>query len=88
MLTVFGENQRTTPVLFFKGKGHVSADGRQQYLKGVHVILSPKAVINVPSMNIFITKWWKMIHDDHPKLFITDSANSHLKPERIQKLRK
>ncbi|CAF3774267.1 unnamed protein product [Adineta steineri] len=61
MLTVFGENQRTTPVLFFKGKGHVSADGRQQYLKGVHVILSPKAVINVPSMNIFITKWWKMV---------------------------
>ncbi|CAF0888418.1 unnamed protein product [Adineta steineri] len=61
ILTVFGENQRTTPVLFFKGKGHISADERQQYSKGVHIILSPKAVINVPSMNIFITKWWKMI---------------------------
>ncbi|CAF1127159.1 unnamed protein product [Adineta steineri] len=53
--------KRTTPVLFFKGKGHASADERQQYSKGVHVIFSPKAVINVPSMNTFITKWWKMV---------------------------
>ncbi|CAF4222775.1 unnamed protein product, partial [Adineta steineri] len=60
ILTVFGENQRTTPVLFFKGKGHASADDRQQYSKGIHVIFSPKAVINVPSMNTFITNWWKM----------------------------
>ena len=28
------------------------------------------------------------MYDGHPKLFITDSANSHLKPEIIQKLRK
>ncbi|CAF2085496.1 unnamed protein product [Rotaria magnacalcarata] len=30
----------------------------------------------------------KAVHDGHPKLFIADSANSHLKPEIIQKLRK
>ncbi|CAF3439239.1 unnamed protein product, partial [Rotaria sp. Silwood2] len=28
------------------------------------------------------------VHDGHPKLFITDSANSHLKPEIIQNFRK
>jgi hypothetical protein len=44
------------PVLLFKGKGKVSADERQQYSRGVHVIFTPKAVINGPSMDEYIKK--------------------------------
>ncbi|CAF4815779.1 unnamed protein product, partial [Rotaria socialis] len=61
---------------------------RQQYSKGIHVIFTPKAVINGPSMDLYCTKWLEKVHDGHPKLFIADSGNSHLKPEIIQKLRK
>ncbi|CAF3943886.1 unnamed protein product, partial [Rotaria sp. Silwood1] len=88
LLTVFGKNQRMKPVVLFKGKGNIGVDEREQYSKDVHVIFTPKAVINGQSMDTYINKWLEKVHDGHPKLFIADSANSHLKPEIIQKLRK
>lgn len=60
------------PVVLFKGKGNIDVDERQRYQKGVHVIFTPKAVI----------------HDGYPKLFIADSADSHVKPEIIKTLQK
>ncbi|CAF3267855.1 unnamed protein product [Rotaria sp. Silwood2] len=88
LLTVFGKNQRMKPVVLFKGKGNIGVNEREQYSKGVDVIFTPKAVINGQSMDIYINKWLQKVYDGHPKLFIVDSANSHLKPEIIQKLRK
>ncbi|CAF1428919.1 unnamed protein product [Rotaria sordida] len=88
MLTVFPKNQRMQPVVLFKGKGNIGVDERQKYAKGVHVIFTPKGVINGQSMNMFCKKWLEKVSDGHPKLFIIDSANSHLKPEIIQNLRK
>ncbi|CAM2725583.1 unnamed protein product, partial [Rotaria socialis] len=86
ILTVFHKNQRMEPAVLFKGKGNVGVAERQQYSKGIHVIFTPKAVINGPSMDLYCTKWLERVHDGHPKLFVADSANSHLKPEIIQKL--
>jgi hypothetical protein len=61
LLTVFGKNQRMLPVLLFKGKGRISADERQQYPSGVHVIFTPKAVINGPSMDEYVKKWLEKV---------------------------
>ncbi|CAF1246010.1 unnamed protein product [Adineta steineri] len=88
LLTVFAKNQRMEPVVLFKGTGNVGVDERQQYAKGVHVIFTPKAFINGPSMNLYIQKWLEKVHDGQPKLLILDSANSHLETEMIQRLRK
>ncbi|CAF1523278.1 unnamed protein product [Rotaria sordida] len=88
MLTVFPKNQRMQPVVLFKGKGNIGVDERQKYAKGVHVIFTPKGVINGQSMNMFCKKWLEKVSDGHPKLLIINSANSHLKPEIIQNLRK
>ncbi|CAF4384638.1 unnamed protein product, partial [Rotaria sp. Silwood2] len=88
MLTVFAKNQRMQPVVLFKGKGRIGADERQKYAKDVYVIFTPKSVINGQSMNIYCKKWLEKVSDGHPKLLIIDSANSHLKPEIIQNLRK
>ncbi|CAF4457790.1 unnamed protein product, partial [Rotaria socialis] len=57
ILTVFHKNQRMEPAVLFKGKGNVGVAERQQYSKGIHVIFTPKAVINGPSMDLYCTKW-------------------------------
>ena len=49
------------PVVLFKGKGNIGADERQQYSKGVHVIFTPKAVINGQSMDIYINQWLEKV---------------------------
>lgn len=61
LLTVFGNNQRMKPTILFKGKGNISAAERQQYSKDVHVIFTPKAVINGPSMETYIKYWLAMV---------------------------
>jgi hypothetical protein len=53
------------PVVLFKGKGRVGADERQQYSKGVDVLFTPKAVINGPSMNIYVKKWLKKVREHY-----------------------
>ena len=109
ILTVFGrDNTRIGPVLLFKGKGHVSPTEKLQYAKGVSVFFTPKAVINKPTMDLYVQLWcakvchifgcvrrgnqqefllFSKIQDAHPKLFITDSANSHLNSDVIRALR-
>jgi hypothetical protein len=49
------------PVVLFKGKGNIGVDERQQYARGVFVIFTPKAVINGPSMNIYIKKFLEKV---------------------------
>ncbi|CAM4843234.1 unnamed protein product [Rotaria magnacalcarata] len=88
LLTVFGKNQRMKPTIVFKSKGNIILAERQQYSKDVHVIFTPKAVINGPSIETYTKYWLAKVHDGHPKLLIVDSANSHLKPEVIHRLRK
>ncbi|CAF4738719.1 unnamed protein product, partial [Rotaria sp. Silwood2] len=61
ILTVFAKNQRMNPVVLFKGKGNIGVDERQQYSQGVHVIFTPKAVINGPSMDIYVKKWLEKV---------------------------
>ncbi len=61
MLTVFGKNQRMAPVVIFKCKGNISVIERQQYSKGVHVIFTPCAVINGPSMDVYVQKWLEKV---------------------------
>jgi hypothetical protein len=51
------------PVVLFKGKGNIGADERQQYARGVHVIFTPKAVINIPSMNLYVKKWFEQVQE-------------------------
>ncbi len=63
LLTVFAKNQRMAPVVLFKGKGRIGADERQQYSKGVHVIFTPKAVINGPSMHVYVNKWLEKVQE-------------------------
>ena len=88
ILTVFGrDNSRVGPVLLFKGKGQVSPQEKTQYAKGVTVFFTPKAVINKPTMDRYIHLWYSKVQDTHPKLFITDSANSHLNTDVIRSLR-
>jgi len=57
ILTVFGKNQRMGPVALFKGKGKIGIDERQKYSKGVHVIFTPKSVINGPSWDLYVKTW-------------------------------
>ena len=53
------------PVVLFKGKGNVDVDERQQYSKDIQVIFTPKAVINGPSMNIYINTWLQKVCEHH-----------------------
>ena len=109
ILTVFGrDNTRMGPVLLFKGKGQVSPKEKLEYAKGVSVFFTPKAVINKPTMDLYVQLWcskvchifdvsrrrnredfclFSKVQDAHPKLFITDSANSHLNSDVIRSLR-
>ncbi|CAF1640420.1 unnamed protein product, partial [Didymodactylos carnosus] len=89
ILTVFGDNSnRVGPVLLFKGKGQVSDREKEQYSKDVKVFFTPKAVNNKPTMDKYIHYWNKKVNDNHPKLFITDSAKTHLNDETLRLLRK
>lgn len=51
------------PILLFKGKGRVSADEKQQYSKGVHVIFTPKAVINGSAMQLYVKRFLEKVND-------------------------
>ncbi|CAF4412962.1 unnamed protein product [Rotaria sp. Silwood2] len=66
--------------------------GKNQRIKPV-VLFKGKGNIGVNereqySKDVHVIFTPKAVHDGHPKSFIADSANSHLKPEIIQKLRK
>lgn len=61
ILTVFSENQRMKPVILFKGKGNISRYERQQYSNGIFTIFTPKAVINGPSMDMYIRIWLEKV---------------------------
>jgi hypothetical protein len=45
------------PVVLFRGKGRVGAGEQQQYAKGIHVMFTPKAVINGPTMELYVKKF-------------------------------
>ena len=45
------------PVLLFRGKGRVGVGEQLQYAKGIHVMFTPKAVINGPTMELYVKKF-------------------------------
>ncbi|CAM4839371.1 unnamed protein product, partial [Rotaria magnacalcarata] len=67
LLTVFGKNQRMKPTILFKSKGNIILAERQQYSKDVHVIFTPKAVINGPSIETYTKYWLAKVHDGYEK---------------------
>ena len=54
ILSISGEDQPTGPVLLFKGMGRVSVVEEKQYTQGIKVYLTPKCVINKPTMDKYI----------------------------------
>jgi hypothetical protein len=43
-------------MVLFRGKGRVGTHELQQYAKDAHVVFTPKAFINGPSMDIYVKK--------------------------------
>lgn len=79
ILCVFPEdNHRVGPVLLFKGTDRVLAIEEKHYSPRVKVFFTPKAVINTPAMEKYMSWWLKQVNNGNRKLFITDSCTSHL----------
>ena len=88
ILCVFPEdNHRVTPVFLFKGTGRVLAVEEKHYSPQVKVFFTPKAVINIPTMEKYTSWWLKKVHDGNRKLFITDSCTSHLNVDVKKRMR-
>ncbi|CAF4594064.1 unnamed protein product [Rotaria socialis] len=89
ILTIFGsDNTRVGPVLIFKGKGQASSIEKMQYANGVKVYFTPKAVSNRITMDKYMEYWMPKVNDKNPKLFISDSSNTHFDHQSIRLLRK
>ncbi|CAF1017098.1 unnamed protein product [Rotaria sp. Silwood1] len=88
MLCVFPErNHRVEPVLLFRGTGKVSSSEEKHYSPNVKVFFTPKAFINMPTLEKYITWWLKKVKDGNRKLFITDSCTSHLNENLKKRMR-
>ncbi|CAF1588540.1 unnamed protein product, partial [Didymodactylos carnosus] len=88
ILCVFPEgNHRVGPVLLFRGTGMAAAKEEKHYARDVKVFFTPKSVINIPTMDKYMTWWLKKIQDGNRKLFITDSCTSHLTDDLKKRMR-
>ncbi len=78
ILCVFGDdNSRVGPALIFKGKGRVSEHEKNEYDKSVKVYFSETAFMNSFIMKNYTEHWLSKTRDGRPKMFTTDSCNSH-----------
>ncbi|CAF3426104.1 unnamed protein product [Rotaria socialis] len=89
ILTIFGsDNTRVGPILISKGKEQASSIEKLQYANGVKVYFTLKAVNNRITMDKYMEYWMSEVNDKNPKLFISDSSNTHLDHQSIRLLRK
>jgi hypothetical protein len=75
ILTVFAEDQRMNAAVLFRGKGRVGVGEQLQHTKGIHGMVTSKAVINGPTMESHVKKFLYKVKQLHKFLDLKLSSS-------------